>query len=662
MLGACVLTGVALATYANSFSAPFVFDDLPSIQDNPTIRRLGTALFPSHAEQIGLRGLPVSGRPLVNFSLALNYATGGLKVAGYHKVNLLIHLLAGLTLYGIVRRTLLKPILQPRFGGAAGFLALASALLWTVHPLQTEAVTYVVQRAESLMGLFYLLTLYGFIRSTEPGASRLWSYLAIGACTLGVASKEVMVSAPLMVLLYDRTFNSGSFREAWRRHRGLLMGLAATWLLLGWLVAGTEGRGGTAGFGTNVTWLAYGVTQFVAVARYVFLTLWPHALTFDYGTYLEPRLAVIVPCALGVGLLFAGTVMALRRWPAAGFLGAWFFVILAPTSSVVPVATQTVAEHRMYLPVAGILVGLVLGAHHVLGRWNRVVLATAVAALVMLSARRNEDYASGIVLWHSAAVSRPENARAFYNLGVAQYTAGESVAARASYEEALRLKPDYAEVHYNLANALLTAGQSAQAVPHYEATLSAFPDYAKARHNLANALANSGREAEALGHYERTAQLEPNVAAVGCDWANALMRLGRPADAIPRYVEALRLQPVFAIARNNLGSALAETGRSADAIAQYQEALREDPGYADAHGNLAKLLVRDGRLAEAGEHYGAAVQLQPGQADLHNDFGMVLAALGNFARAREHFETALGINPSLRSAGDNLRRLQLLAR
>ncbi|MGD1021058.1 MAG: hypothetical protein ABSA12_17265, partial [Verrucomicrobiia bacterium] len=197
-----VLTG--LWAYHNSLTGPFIYDDWLSIQKNPTIRHLWPIWQPLSPPHAG--GITVEGRPLINLSLAVNYAIGGTNVRGYHALNLAIHILAGLTLFGIVRRTLLQPRLRERFGAVADELALAVALIWTVHPLQTESVTYIIQRAESMMGLFYLLTLYGFIRGTASPLPRLWHGLCIGACALGMASKEVMVSAPLMVMLYDRTF------------------------------------------------------------------------------------------------------------------------------------------------------------------------------------------------------------------------------------------------------------------------------------------------------------------------------------------------------------------------------------------------------------------------------------------------------------------------
>lgn len=243
-LAGAILVLAALAAYHNSFSGPFIWDDLLSITDNPTIRHFGSALSPPNDVGVG-------GRPIGNLTLALNYALGGTEVWGYHAFNLLIHTLAGLTLFGIVRRTLQRPVLNERFGTFALPLALAVAVIWTVHPLQTEAVTYITQRYESMMGLFYLLTLYCFVRSVESAAPAKWQILSVVACLLGVMSKEIIVTAPVMVLLYDRTFVAGSFLEAWRRRWRYYLGLASMWLLLVPLLTGVHQR--SAGFGLGVT-------------------------------------------------------------------------------------------------------------------------------------------------------------------------------------------------------------------------------------------------------------------------------------------------------------------------------------------------------------------------------------------------------------------------
>ena len=354
--GFIVLAG--LAAYHNSFSGPFIYDDAPAILDNPSIRHLWPIwqpLCPPHGE-----GLTIEGRPILNFSFAINYAVSGTRVWSYHALNLIFHLLAGLALFGIVRRTLERGAR----GGSPALLGLGVALLWTVHPLQTEAVTYVVQRAESLMGLFYLLTLYGFVRATAEPSRRplLWFGLSWLACLFGMATKEVMITAPVMVFFFDRTFVAGSFAAAWRRRRSYYLALAATWLLPIALVASTGGnRSGSVGFGAGVSWGAYVLTQFQAIVTYLRLAFWPHPLVFEYGTFWV-SFGRMAPCGIVVGLLAAATIWALVRRPALGFLGFWFFGILAPTS-LAPGTTQMIVEHRMYLPLAALAVLFVLAVH-----------------------------------------------------------------------------------------------------------------------------------------------------------------------------------------------------------------------------------------------------------------------------------------------------------
>jgi hypothetical protein len=214
--------------YHNSFHNPFIFDDHGNIVENVLVRQPLT----------NWRQLLASDRWLATLTLAGNYALGGLDVRGYHAVNLAIHLLAGLVLYDLVRRTLLLPGLAPRFGRGAPELALAVALLWLVHPLQTESVTYIIQRSESLMGLFYLLTLYCLLRGTTARRGLPWYVGAVLCCGLGMGSKQVMVTAPLLALLYDRAFLALSWGTLCRRRWGLYLALAATEGLLAGSVGG----------------------------------------------------------------------------------------------------------------------------------------------------------------------------------------------------------------------------------------------------------------------------------------------------------------------------------------------------------------------------------------------------------------------------------------
>jgi len=184
-------------------------------------------------------------------------------------------------------------------------------------------------------------------------STRGWYSLSVLACLAGVATKEVIVTAPLMVFLYDRTFISGGFSGAWRRHWVFYLSLAATWIPLACLMTGLNHRG--VGFSPDAAWWAYGLTECRVIVKYLGLACWPHPLVFDYGMFVPTPLSVLWPYALALTALLTATIVALRRSPMLGFMGCWFFLILSPTPSIVPVVGQPMAENRLYLPLAGLL-------------------------------------------------------------------------------------------------------------------------------------------------------------------------------------------------------------------------------------------------------------------------------------------------------------------
>ena len=648
----------ALLSYGNSFSVPFLFDDLPAIVENPAIRHLrplGDVLFPSASAG----GLTLSGRPVLALSLAVNYALGGNAVEGYHAVNWLVHVAAGLILFGLVRRTLKRA--RPADDGT--LLALAIALLWTVHPLQTESVTYVVQRAEALVGLFYLLTLYGFARAMDSPRPRRWLAASLVACALGMGAKEVMVTAPVMLWFYDRTFFAGSFVGALRQRKGFYAGLVATWLLLGALVLSTGGnRGGTVGFDVGVTPWAYGLTQFEAMTRYLMLSVWPHPLVFEFGTFWAGGAMDVVPWAVPVLALVAGTLYALWRRPAWGFLGAWFFGILAPTS-LTPGTIQMIVEHRMYLPLAAVVAAVVVGVHAWLGRRAWWLLGVAGGACVALTQARNADYRSDLVLWQDTVAKRPHNPIALTNLGRALHRADRAAEALTCYERALAASPNSLEARFNLGLALVKLGRAQDAVPLFEAALRVAPGRGEIHRALGNALGAVGRPAEAALHYAAALRLNPGLAEPHHDLGLILLETGRPDEAATEFETALRLDPGYAAALYDLGNARAQTGRMAEAVGFYERAIRAQPDYGAAHVNLGNALLELERAAEAVAHYEAALRLDPRNADAHNNLGTVLLHTGRPAEAAAHFERALAARPDFAGARQNLAlaRAQLRA-
>ena len=731
-----ILVLAAVAAYHNSFAGPFVFDDGPSIIDNPTIRHLWP-LWAAMSPPPG--GLTVSGRPVLNLTLAVNYALGGTSVWGYHALNLLIHILAGLTLFGILSRTFKRA----RIGGWSGlsaarsldsaaqpvadgprpcWLALAIAVIWTVHPLQTESVTYVIQRAESLMGLFYLLTLYGFIRSVESEGSTQVSglrsqvsarsglrsqvsvpalrfqILSVAACICGMATKEVMVSAPVIVFLYDRTFVSGSFAGAWERHWKLHVALGLTWFVLLAEVIGASGRGGTAGFGTGIPWTLYGLTQVSAVAHYLKLSLWPHPLVFDYGPHLVHSISEIPAAAAVVLALIGITAWGLVRAPAIGFAGACFIAILAPSSSIVPIATETIAEHRMYLALAPLLSLIAClaasaweycttergpvrrspAARDAGGYYPQFIplslLAAIALAFIATTIQRNKAYASETALWRDTLAQGFGNPRAHYDLGVALLHQGNDSAARAELEEAIRLAPDYADALMNLGLVLLNeghnvaaidqfqkavgykpgspaahadlgrgfaaTGQLSKALAEFDEAIRIQPDYPGAYRERARALAAQSRDAEAYADYRRALDLSPNDAGAHAGLGAVLADMGRLPEAVSEFQAAYRIVPGTPEDHYILGNLMVQSGDLPGAMAEFREAIRRRPAYAEAHANLGGALANAGRLADSVPEFQAALRLDPDLGQVHYNLGQVLHALGRDAEAKPELEAA----------------------
>jgi tetratricopeptide (TPR) repeat protein len=754
-LGAGVIVLAAVAAYHNSFVGTYAYDDQGAIVDNPTIRRLwpiGPVLSPPPT------GETVSGRPLLNLTLAINYAISTLDVWSYHVTNLLIHVAAALLLFGILRRTFLMPALRDRFGTAAMPLALASALIWTVHPLQTESVTYIVQRAESLAGMFYLLTLYCVIRgageegvrnlrvefpapsptpslapsplslwervrvrvlvwktqttvrvsatsaltrsaelAASPALSQrergilgpcplLWYPAAVAACLLGTACKEILITAPLVVLLYDRTFLAGSFAVAWRRRWGLYLALAASWGLLAYLVFSTGLIARQSELGAPDAW-SYARSEPGVILYYLRLSVWPRPLCMSYQWPVANTLAEILPGAIVIGLLLAATLWGLVRWKTWGFWGAWFFLILAPTSTIMPL-NQLAHEHRMYLSLAAVVVLAVVSGYALcerllptpggrggqfpfspgaaqgkaglwaakkgtvpaakkgtvpslatIVRWAApaAVLAGVLTALAWATVLRNSDYHSAIAIWQDAVDKRPNNPVAHNNLGNALAIAGSLDEAIQHYREALRVKPDHVEAHLNLGNALDKIGRTNEAIAHYEEALRLRPDDLAAHNGLGLALAGVGRTSEAIEHFHRVLELKPDHVQARNNLGNTLAKVGRTSEAIEQYEQAVRLKPDDAAVHNNLAVALADLKRTDDAIAHYREAVRLKPDYFEARYNLADALVKTGRADEAIEHFRAALRLRPSFAVVHLSLANALASVGRRQEAVPHY-------------------------
>ena len=468
-----VLAG--LLAYCNSFTKAFVFDDIPWIPNNPDIGSFSRYMN--------------WGRPVVRLSVQLNYQLGGLNPAGYHALNLAVHVLAGLTLYGLVRRVLLLPRFAGRYDDAAPHLAFAVALLWLVHPLQTQSVTYIIQRCESMMGLFYLFALYAWLRGAT-GGGRWWYAAAVGGFALSCGCKEVSATLPPVLVAFDRVFLAPSWRALvrarWAAYLGVLAVWAATFAPLFHVAAGGGGTAGGIGFGlTTATPWTYLLTQSEVILYYLRLSVWPTGQALDYLDWPIARsLRDVWPAFAAVSAAAAASVALLYYRPAAGFVAFWFFALLAPTSSVMPII-DPVYEHRMYLSLAAVVIGLVFAGHALLAATRlsaprrAAVGLTAVGAaacvLTALTFARNEDYRTQLRLTRENVAVRPNNARLWNTLVAMYLNAGAVDDADGALRRAEELPNTTGDTTRQRAPLFAMKGQLEESEVAYRAALNTMP-------------------------------------------------------------------------------------------------------------------------------------------------------------------------------------------
>jgi tetratricopeptide (TPR) repeat protein len=631
-LRAALIVIVGALAYSNSLAGPFIADDESSIVENPAIRSLETVLLER-------RDSPIAGRPVAGYSFAMNFAVDGLDVTGYHLVNVALHIGCALLLFGIVRRTLLMPRLAAEYGGAAANLALAVALLWVAHPLNTEAVNYITQRTELLMAFFYLATLYAAIRAGARGGSRVWRVAAVAACALGMGCKESMATAPLTVLLYDRIFVFNSFGEALARRWRLYGALAASWLVLVYLVLPGP-RSSSAGFSAGVRPWVYLLNQAVMIGRYLRLVFWPADLAVHYGAPAAVTLSSVLPQALLIFALLALTIAALSWHPAAGFLGIWFFVTLAPSSSLIPIATEVGAERRMYLPLVAVLALLVLGTYSAAAVRRRFspavatwVLIAAVAALGTTTFARNIDYQSPLRLAESSLAHWPSDA------------------ARGA-----------------LGSELQRANRDQEAIVQLQLAARTDP---RSRYNLGVALFNNRRFEEAiqvLGILVAEYPMREEVPWARRLRGNSYIMLSKWPEAIAELRLALSMTPhdrqsqtLLASALNSQGIELGTAGKHDQAAAAFRQALAIDPDSAGVRHNLATALLDSGDITGAMAEAERNIERHPADAASYDLIGRALAMQGKFDAAIVQLEQARRLNPDDPAVRDDLERV-LVAR
>ena len=648
-----LLAAAVGASYASGWQGPFVFDDGVKIVENARIRHLWPADW-----------LQNTTRPVVQASFAVNYALHGLHVWGYHLTNIAIHFLTSLVLWALVRRVLLRLHHQGRFHLSPETWAAAVALLWAVHPLTTSSISYIVQRSEAMASLCYLLVLYTMLRGAEASRrSWIWYSLAVVCCWLGAGCKEIIATAPLAALLFDRAFLADSWNQLLRRRWPLYIGLAGCWGILAWLIVSSPQVFETVGFGSQQlsSW-DYLRTQSGVILHYLKLSFWPYPQALDYYDWPAARsLSAWLPQGLTLLALLVGSVWLFIKRPAAGFLPILFFIVLAPTSSIMPLA-DVAFEHRMYLPLAAVLGSslLALGylCHWALGKRAMPIVAWMPVALLIclgpvwgtMTYARNTQYASRKTLWEQTVKVRPENARAHDQLGLALTEQGHLMPAMEHARLAVALAPQSAVANNNLAVVLDALGNRLEAIDFFRQALEIKPDYAESHNNLGNALLAQQQLPTAITHYRKAVELQPHVPEYRYHLAGALLRQGDVTQATELYQQALNdtaqgyardTEALLPRLECNLGSALARLGKFEESEQHFQRSVTANPQSAEAYFHWGQMLNLQNKRAESLEKFRQSWKLDNSRPDTVFEIGNSLVVLGRLEEARDEFEHML---------------------
>jgi tetratricopeptide (TPR) repeat protein len=687
-LAPCILILAIALAYHNTLAVPYLFDDVPAIAENPTIASVWRSLIPPAGS-----GSTVSGRPLLNFSFAISQSLGGGSLAVHHLVNIAIHGANACLLFALLLRTLQLPSLSKTAQRSPHLVALATALLWSLHPLQTESVTYLIQRAESLVAFFYLLTLYLFVRAktASPARSTILFAATVAACAFGMASKEVMASAPLLVLLYDRAFLSRDLSTAWKTHCHFYTALFTTWIILILCIAQSGFRGNTTGFNAGTPWFDYLATQAWALTHYLRLVLWPSPLVFDYGRELVTSFGQI---AWRATLLLLVIVWVFKSWwqnrPSA-FLGVLALAVLAPTT-LVPVATQTIAEHRTYLALAPLFAGVAVLLFRFLSPKTALTLTGMLSlALAFATIDRNRDYRSIESLWADTLAKRPQNDRAWYSLGYIHLDKNLPVQAREYFREAMRLRSDPINI-MGYAHALTQAGETEEALSLYRQSIALVPrTHGEIYESMANVgllLGKKGLHDEAVRWLIDAIAINPRKAGAYYNLGAIYVTLGRYSEAVPNLRQAVSDQkqgdeatsllvrsllslgqkkealalaekqksarPTSLTVRLAYAQSLAATGKTDAALSEYQAVLAQNPSFPSARTQLGILYFATRRLDDARHHLELAVDQNPADHIALSTLAEVLLKSGALDEAVPRFEAALRLAPA-----DHKSRYQL---
>lgn len=651
-----LLTVLVCVLYGSTLFHSFHYDDIPSILEKPWIR--GLDKIPDLLTQWNIR-------PVLVFSFNINHAISGFNVWSYHVVNILLHLGVVFLVYRLAFQILKflercgkKP---PALWSPIPYLA---AVIFAVHPLATQSVTYISSRSSLLATLFYLATIILFFKAFDAtrkkeGEPYRWTFIAAGLCLLlGALSKEIIVSIPAILFLYHYYFYSGETFRKWITCAYapiLLVGMPIV-IFIVWRVFS---QGGILPTGeTYLSGATYFLTQsFVIPFEYFWKMLFPINQSIDVNFPIRSDWGVLANyagfLALGIFVVALCRVTSVSR--VAGFGLVWMLITILPTSSFVPLHDVAV-EHRTYLPLVGYALFLAATLHglaklllqkRMLCHCTQILTVAIIVCYGLLLVNRNAVWKNEITLWSDAKEKAPGLVRPYNNLGQAYDQRREYLKAIREFEAALKIQPNYVFALSNLGNVYGKMNNFPQAIDKFRRVLALQSDYAPAHYNLARALQAVSKPGEALAHYHKAILLVPHFEQAIYNYALLAMQMGKREEAVKYFGKFIDLKPTSERGYFGLGNTYLLMGKFDEAEQSFHQALQVKPDYLLALINLAMAQTQADHIDQALASYQDIMKRSPGIAGVHKNLGLIYAQHKNDpAQAIQHFEESLRLAPN----------------
>jgi tetratricopeptide (TPR) repeat protein len=663
---AIILCCLGFLVYSNSFQNSFHFDDFPSITDNFAIRHIGNL-------QDVWNFWPT--RFLTYFSVALNYQWGGYGVFGYHVFNFLIHLACGILLWWLTILTLNTPVLRKeKIAGHAGLLAFFAAAIFLLHPIQTQPVNYIIQRATMLAALFYLASLSLYVKAritTEeagPRAARPYYIWSILAGLMSMFSKETAISLPLVVCLYESCFfkaGKGIDRKYIIPYfivaliMPLTMALSRSVDFLGMRRVAEGVPGISAG--------NYFLTQLRVMVTYLRLVALPVNQNLDYyypasKSFFE--MPVILSLLILVFVLLTGIKLS-RKYKLVSFGIFWFLITLLPESSVIPIA-DVIFEHRLYLPMAGFSIFLISGLYFLLkekGLKSTIAILSVLAIFCSIASyQRNKIWKDEFTLWNDAALKAPLKARPYVNRGQAYQKDGKLDLALADYNKAIALKSTYAEAFNNRGLAYQDSGNFDLALADYNKAIAINPKYAEAYCNRGIAYAKKNNLDLAFADFLKALEVLPNCVEAYINRGTVYAGAGKLDLALADYNKAIAVNPYMAKSYFNRGLVFQNEGKLDLSLSDYNKAIAINPRYAEAYSNRGIAYAKAGNFNLAISDFLKVIEINPKDSGAYYNRGLVYQDIGKLDLALADYNRAIAVNPKYAEAYSNRAGVNFLKR